>query len=110
MGETLYSLDDLVRISRGNKVFVNRMKLVFIDEAQRGLNEMETALKANDLQTVSKVAHRMKPSLGNLKIDKLFDPIRRLEKVPDAYEGMQEDLDLLRDVLGQVIADLKREH
>jgi HPt (histidine-containing phosphotransfer) domain-containing protein len=109
MEETLYSLADLVKISRGNQDFVNRMKRIFVEETQRGLRNIDEALKANDLERVAKVAHRMKPSLGNMKISKLDQPIRRLEDAHEHYDGMQADLDLLRGTLNQVIADLKEE-
>jgi HPt (histidine-containing phosphotransfer) domain-containing protein len=51
---------------------------------------MEKALKEKNLQAISELAHKMKPSLDNLGIISLKEVVRKLEKAKDENLGLEE--------------------
>ncbi len=79
-----YSLDNLNAISRGNEAFVRKMLQLFIDQAPATMQKMQDALAQGDSDEISKLAHRLKPSLHNLGMEEAAAQIRTIEK--DAAE------------------------
>lgn len=77
--ETLYSLEKLEDIARGNQDFMKRMIKTFIQQAEKTMGEMKEALSAKDFVKIGKVAHRIKPNLEMMGVVSLHNQVRSLE-------------------------------
>jgi PAS domain S-box-containing protein len=86
-----FSLHKLQEIANGNKDFITKMIHLFITQAETTILEMNEAYIANDLLRVSKIAHRIKPSIDNMCIIEIKETIRDVELNAIKY-GISEDL------------------
>ncbi len=111
-GRTVYNLSKLVSLSRNDKGYVKKMVQLFIDQTAICVQQMKEAYAGNDLDTLYKVAHKIKPSIDGMGIEMLREDIRYIEKT--ASEGKNpEDLEkkllFIFSVLDKAIEQLKQE-
>ncbi|WP_185156259.1 PAS domain S-box protein, partial [Fulvivirga kasyanovii] len=79
--QTLYDLSKLKKMSRGKDGFVSKMISIFIDLVPPTINGILEAHQKQDLITIQKIAHRMKPSIDNMGIYAIKEEIRTLENI-----------------------------
>lgn len=79
--ESLYSLEKLNQISRGNKAFIKKIVNIFISETEKTVKIFNQAFVDQDFEEIKKVAHKMKPVIDQLSISILQEEIRELEKL-----------------------------
>jgi PAS domain S-box-containing protein len=96
--QPLYDLSQLEKMSRGNAAFVQKMVNIFIDLTKENVARIEAALAENDIESIKKVAHKIKPSIDQMGIFSLKDVVREIEKF-DARNGNPDELKILIDVL-----------
>ncbi len=77
--ELLFDLTELEDISRGNKDFILKMLNIFCEQTPLILHEMLDAYKQGQYEKMGAMAHKMKPSIDNLKIMPLKQIIRDIE-------------------------------
>ncbi len=77
----LYNLSSLNNLSRGNQEFVQKMITVFIDQTIETIEKVEKAIPLNDFQEVSRLIHKIKPSVEGMGILSIVDDVKLLEKV-----------------------------
>lgn len=111
-GSGLFDLSKLNGIANGNEAFVKKMIQLFIDQTPPSVAAMEAAYRANDFEAVSKIAHRIKPSIDNMGIISLKSDIREIEL--QAVEFQQSErliqlIDHVKRVIGIVVESLKDE-
>jgi PAS domain S-box-containing protein len=108
----LYDLNKLHEMSRGNDDFVRKMINVFLDSIPLALSQITIALNEEDFITVSKTAHKIKPSIDNMGIVSIKEEIRMIEKLaveePTAPE-LTISIKKVHNVLSQIIVLLKQE-
>ena len=85
--KALYDLTKLIQLSRGKQEFITKMLCLFIRELPIALQQIEEAYAQNDLVKVSKMAHRIKPSLDSMGINDLHGPVRALEMIKTGQES-----------------------
>jgi PAS domain S-box-containing protein len=78
----LYNLSKLEKLSHGDVHFIEKMTTMFIELSEKAIIELLDAHGRKDYQQVSKIAHRMRPSIDNMGIDVLKSKIRELENFP----------------------------
>jgi signal transduction histidine kinase/response regulator of citrate/malate metabolism len=78
--DKLYDLSGLEAISRGNQSFINKMVNMFCEQTPGMVRQMKESLNTDNLKKMSDIAHKMKPSIDNLKINSLKEDIRYIEK------------------------------
>jgi len=106
--QALFNLSRLEDICKGNTDFVQQMLKIFITESERAIQEMNTALSTNDIQTIANTAHRIKPSVESLRINALKDIILQLEAmkpgaaIENAISGVTQVETVLRQVMEQL--------
>lgn len=108
--EPLYSLDGLNEMSRGDKQFVQNMLSIFIQMTEESCRLCEEYQQAGEFDKISKLAHKLKPSIDNLRIKSIVDDIRFLEKFnpqTDCHVEFSQKLDKMIIVMNEVMADLK---
>ncbi|MCU0333541.1 MAG: PAS domain S-box protein [Chitinophagaceae bacterium] len=112
--ERLYNLDQLQTIARGNESFVHKMIEMFLTQTPLVLQVMNDAAAAAKPAEMGAAAHKMKPSLDNLGISSLFQPIRTLER-----QGKEGDcnsaevagaLQKVNEVLQKVLQQMRADH
>ena|ERR1700744_1866851 len=108
---SLYDLSHLIAISRGNQAFVKKMVDVFCDQTPTTLAAMIAAYQASDLLRMAEMAHRIKPSIDNLKVVSLKQVIRDIEKMGAGempVHNLPEALIETKNVINQIIEELKQ--
>lgn len=107
----LFDLTNIKNLSRGDQSFVKKMIEIFIEHTPTSIQEIKVAYKQDDFTTISKIAHRMKPSIDNMGIFSLKNPIRELEsnakmEVIDKNK-IASLIDIIENTLIKVINELK---
>ena len=105
----LYDIAQLTQISQGDYTFINSMLDLFVKLATETIEKFNEALKNHDLNSIHKIAHKIKPSIDNLQIVKIADQIRQLEKFSLIENSESALSDLINDVitvLENVIAEI----
>ncbi|WP_116106312.1 PAS domain-containing hybrid sensor histidine kinase/response regulator [Lewinella sp. IMCC34191] len=87
-----YDLTDLHKLSRGDDAFVRKMIEIFVEQTPAALHEIREALGQRDYLTISKVAHRIKPSISSMGVGQLDGVAKDLE---DYAKSSQVDVDEL---------------
>ena len=77
--ESLFDLSELEQLSRGNTAFVIKMAGMFCELTPPMVTEMIAAYHDRDLEKMGALAHKIKPSLDNLRVISLKQPIRDIE-------------------------------
>jgi two-component system, sensor histidine kinase len=111
--EPLYDLSQLIAISRGNELFVNKMIDIFCEQTPVLLNQMEEAFHSNDLERMGEIAHKMKPSIDNLNITRLKQVIRDIEhtgKEKTAGQELTETFAQIRAIVTRVVEGLRKDY
>jgi HPt (histidine-containing phosphotransfer) domain-containing protein len=108
-----YDLSQLIAISNGNELFVKKMVDIFCDQTPLMLKTMLDAYQAGDLKRMAEIAHKIKPSIDNLKITSVTQRIREIEKTGSRElenVSLEEILFETETMLTDVISRLKKEY
>ncbi|UII28901.1 ATP-binding protein [Fulvivirga maritima] len=76
--EAQYDITILEEMARGDMAFISKMLQTVVDTVPEEISKLESAYENKDLKTVKSVAHKIKPSLLNLKIS-ASETIREIE-------------------------------
>jgi hypothetical protein len=109
----IYDLSGLIAISRGNELFVKKMVDIFCDQTPVMLKALLEAYYANDLEKMGEIAHKLKPSIDNLKIVPVMQAIRIIEKSGAGEVGgsnLKQILSETETTLANVIGLLREEY
>jgi PAS domain S-box-containing protein len=107
----LYDLSKLEDIAKGNKVFIDKMIALFVEQVPLSVTEIKDAYAAKDFEKVKKTAHRIKPSIDSMGIALLTNDIREIEKMADVYqtsEQLESLITKLDDVINKVVTKLTK--
>ncbi len=99
----LFDLAAIRAISRGNEEFVLKMVNMFIEQAPAQAAEMELHFHHSDYKSMGAVAHKIRPSIDNMGIESLREPIREIEKIGKSGG----DINRLPELLDEVSAGLR---
>lgn len=110
-GEELFSLTKLLALTEGDKEYAQKMIDIFILQSQNSNLEIIELLKQKDYSEISKVLHKIKPSVFNIGGETLRNLIVDIEKmtleldIPDNFESIVQEFIILLD---EVIEELKK--
>ncbi len=79
--ELLYNLNSLYNLSRGNNDFVFKMIEIFIKQTEETIIKINDAIKSNEFSEVSKLIHKIKPSVEGMGIKSLMEDMKNLEVI-----------------------------
>ncbi|PUZ27018.1 PAS domain S-box-containing protein [Chitinophaga costaii] len=105
----LYSLAGLQKMAGNNTAFIKRMISVFMDITPPYIRDLEKAILAKDLSTIKSVVHKMRPSIHNLSIIKLYTLIEDLESREVWQEDVATRTALLNETLQEVMTKMGQE-
>jgi PAS domain S-box-containing protein len=105
----LFSVSALVQMSQGDEIFVEKMTEMFLMLAERTVAELQQEMENRNFVQVGRIAHRIKPSLENMGVESLAEPIRVLESFPaDGNPAEREQLvELIRETLVAVVSQIR---
>lgn len=110
--EKLYDLSKLIETARGNKDFINKMIILFMEQAPAAMEKIKDAFIQADYKTIKEVAHRIKPSIDNMGISLLRQPIRDVEMLAaedPENELLEKSVEQCSTVISEVVSELKNE-
>ncbi|MEP6746509.1 MAG: ATP-binding protein [Bacteroidota bacterium] len=110
--ESLFDLEDLRKLSRGDEVFVSKIICMFIKTAPASVTEMKDALNRNDFEKVKSVAHGLKPTIDTLGIASMKTRIREIESFPFAdasAAGLHKLLEESDQIISSVIISFQKQ-
>ena len=77
--EKLYDLTILEEITDGDTEFIISLAGIYLDTIPLNTQQMVQAAEAKDWLTVSKIAHKIKPTIDSMNIMSISSDIRTLE-------------------------------
>lgn len=77
--EKLYDLTILEEITDGDTEFIISLAGIYLDTIPLNSQQMVQAAEAKDWLTVSKIAHKIKPTIDSMNIMSISSDIRTLE-------------------------------
>lgn len=110
--DTLYDLSGLKNDQPSNRVFLIKMLSIFVDTIPASVENMFLHFENDELDQVSKIAHKIKPSIDGARIALLRDCIRNIEDYKEKKRNivqMKSDLILLRKVITEVVVAFRME-
>ncbi len=79
LDDLLYDLTMVKQIGKGNPDFIGKMVTLFLDQMPYDIIKLKQQADKDDWEALSKLAHRMKPSIEGMGIYSLKTIIRELE-------------------------------
>ncbi|MEI7508153.1 MAG: response regulator, partial [Flavobacterium sp.] len=108
--QLLYNLTSLITLSRGNKDFVYKMISIFIIQTTETIDKVEDAIEIKDYEEVSRLIHKIKPSIEGIGIVSIIEEVKLLEKVAAENNNKKLIISLFNTIkftLENVILQLK---
>jgi PAS domain S-box-containing protein len=93
-----YNLTHLISLSKNNPEFVNKMLLIFINQAKDVITKTEEAIEQNNFIEVSKLIHKIKPSIEGVGIDSIYNEVRELEKISPTNNNKEKITELFSSI------------
>ena len=110
---SLYKLDMLLDMARGNQKFVATMLQTFINGTYAALRDLGHALQIGNVAAMRSIAHKLRPSLVHLQIKPVVTLMDSLENwtgpfnYDDLHPLVEASDQLLREVLASMSAELE---
>ncbi|GEM54077.1 hypothetical protein B0A58_06150 [Flavobacterium branchiophilum NBRC 15030 = ATCC 35035] len=79
--QKVYNLSAIEKMSRGNQDFVLKMIKLFIEQSKITIQKIRQAIEQDDFEEVSRLIHKIKPSIEGLGILSILDKVKLLEKI-----------------------------
>jgi HPt (histidine-containing phosphotransfer) domain-containing protein len=108
----LFDLTNLNDMLGGDKKAILQMVKIFLQATPDSLNELNKCYEKNDLQGVSKLAHKLKSSVDIFSVNDIKQDIRRLENITRENVNLDEVPTLvasINNILAQTISQVEDE-
>lgn len=110
--EKIYNLINLEEISGGSDEFIHQMIALFLEQADKTIIGMERAIEVGSTTEIRNLAHQIKPSVDNIRVEQLGKTIRQVEQLaeespasPELSTVVKEAMDQLRELIRQLRRD-----
>jgi PAS domain S-box-containing protein len=110
--QALYDLNKLISLSRNDNEYVKKMVNIFIDQSTFAIKQINSSYANGDLVSVSKIVHKIKPSIDGMDIKILYDEVRDIEKLTangENSDGLKNKIQYFSNTLNKIIILLKSE-
>lgn len=109
--DKLYDLSMVELIGKGNPGFIQKMVSLFLEQVPKDLEKMNELTAKSEWEQISKLAHRMKPSIEGMGIHSLKESIREIETRTRQNEMLRDSeilaqVQYVNDVMEKVIAQI----
>lgn len=75
-----YDLSKLLELSNNDELFIQKMLQIFVQQAEDSIQNFTTALANQDVETLQRLAHKIKPAIDQLDMKELKENLLFLEK------------------------------
>ena len=106
----IYNLDKINEMAEGDTDFIESVVSVFLEEVPQDLKHLEAAILGGDFEQTYKLAHKIKPNLDLLGMEKTRAMALEIETLGRNSEGMdriKELFPMLKNDVDQVIVELQ---
>jgi signal transduction histidine kinase/DNA-binding response OmpR family regulator len=90
-----FDLEELERLTAGDKEFMKEMIQIFIRSAKTGLENINAALKEENWAEIREAAHKMAAPCNHIGAKDLYTQIKQLEKITKEQASLQLVPDLV---------------
>jgi HPt (histidine-containing phosphotransfer) domain-containing protein len=111
--EKSYRLDKLIEFIGDDEAAVSSMVGIFLRSTPELMTNISEALQKNDIPSVGKYAHMLKPSLGIFGIETAFELIKKIESTAKSStneDQLPEMFESLQGMLNIAIADIRADY
>ena len=110
----LYDLTMVNLIGKGNEGFIHKMITLFLEQVPADILKMKEFVQNQDWEQLSKLAHRMKPSIESMGIGSLKDAIREIESreknnAPLSPAELTSIVNFVTETMEKVFVQLRKE-
>ena len=108
----IYNLDKINEMAEGDQDFVVSVISVFLDEVPEDLEGLEKAINERDYENVYKLAHKIKPNVDLLGMERTRAAALEIETMGKSNASMdkiEEKFPLLKKDVLQVVSELKKD-
>lgn len=110
--EKLYDLSYLNELSQGDMDFTRQIIETFLEMAAQSVEQLRKALETNDLASIRKIAHKIKPTLANFQIFSikgLIDNLNQTDLTTLKTDQLSRDVEKVIEVLTIIQKQLSEE-
>jgi HPt (histidine-containing phosphotransfer) domain-containing protein len=110
--EKIYDLINLEEISGGSNEFIEQMILLFLDQAENTMKGMKQAMDTGNIREIRNLAHQLKPSVDNIRVEELGKTIRLVEDLAEHQPNspdLPHHVSLAMEQLAELVRQLKRD-
>jgi len=110
--EKLYSLDMVEAVSGGNKEFIKKMVLLFIETIPKDVKQLSNSCASKDWAQVAKTAHKLKSTIDSMAIKSIKEVVRTIEsnaKNQTSLEQVPALCDKITAVINECVVQLSAE-
>jgi len=108
----LFDLTNLNEMLGGDKKAILQMVKIFLQATPDSLSELNKCFQKNDLQGVSKLAHKLKSSIDIFSVADIKQDIRRLENITRDNVSLDEVPQLVENInaiLDKTLSQVEKE-
>lgn len=108
----IYSLDKINEMAEGDDEFIVSVISVFLEEVPADLEELETAIENSDYEQAYKLAHKIKPNVDLLGMEKARANALEIETIGKnlgSIERIREIFPFLKADVMDAIKELQRD-
>jgi HPt (histidine-containing phosphotransfer) domain-containing protein len=108
--ETVIDLSYLKELAGGNKEFMLEMIDIFLLQTPNYFNALGDSVNAKDFKTISEAAHKIKPTLAFMGVEKAKDIMASIElrgKLQQDYDGILADFNSLKETFQIIYVKLE---
>lgn len=110
--DSIVKLDELNSLAKGNQDFVKDMIEIFLNQTPADMKQIETAIKNNNAEQASAIAHKMKTSVGFIGLKPLLDEslikIESLGKKKEGIDEISKEFKHVKSIIDKAIEELKQ--
>src|SRR5580658_10131379 len=111
--QRLYDLTMVQSVSGGDEGFIKKMVALFIETVPQNMQDLRSALQAENWEQVGKTAHKLKSTIDSMGIKSIRQEIRTVEANAKQMEslteipGLVEKIDnVIKECIGQLQAEV----
>lgn len=103
----LYDLTDLLKITKGDYEFTTLMLNTFVENGENIIQRIEALLLQNEYDEIGELAHKLIPTLDQLRIKKAFHLFKKIENLYLYKDNMEKDAELIRASIKELRAAIE---
>jgi CheY-like chemotaxis protein len=110
--DKLYNLSMIESVSGGDKVFIKKMIVLFIEMVPVNVEQLNAAAQTQNWEQVSKLAHKLKSTIDSMAIKSIQQDVRAVEmnaKQKTSLDELPGIIEKIQQVINSCIEQLQEE-